>query len=86
MADIPYGKIVRRTWRRANFKQLPLEHRLILCYLWSGEQGETSPIIHQFSLAAAAEALGMSLKPLGSPGEALPKGSRRAGEGLPKGL
>lgn len=42
---IPYGVIVRRTWRRKNFQQLSVEERLLLLYFWSSPLADGSPCI-----------------------------------------
>ena len=57
MADIPYGKIVRKTWDKDNFRSLSDQERLLLLYIWTGDQGTSSSAIHRFSVAKAAETL-----------------------------
>lgn len=41
----PYGKIVKKTWRKERFKNLSDQAKLLLCYLWSHPDGHSPAII-----------------------------------------
>ena len=57
MADIPYGKIVRRTWDRENFRDLSARKVLILTHLWTCPEAEHNPILFQISPTRIAKRL-----------------------------
>jgi len=44
MGKTPYGRIVRKTWRKDKFKKLPRDLKLLLLYLWTHPEGKNPGI------------------------------------------
>ena len=66
MPRIPYGKIIRRTWRRENFKELGPIRRDLLSYLWTGPEGAGIPALYFITYGTMANDLGYSEKKIKS--------------------
>ena len=62
MAQIPYGKIIRRTWRRDNFRELGPVKRDLLTYLWTGPEGSAIPALYFITYGTMATDLGHTEK------------------------
>ncbi len=55
--DAAYRKVVRKTWRKQNFRSLPDDLKILLLYLWTGPDA-VNPGIYYISTATIADDLG----------------------------
>lgn len=55
--DSAYRKVVRKTWRKQNFRSLPDDLKILLLYLWTGPDA-VNPGIYYISTATIADDLG----------------------------
>lgn len=62
-----YGRIVRKTWRSPRFRKLKDDTKLLLCYLWTCQLGETCPYLFYATKAMIADDLGWSERRLRIP-------------------
>ena len=60
MPRIPYGKIIRRTWRRENFKALGPIRRDLLTYIWTSPEAIGIPALYFITPGTIAHDLGHS--------------------------
>ena len=56
-----YRKIVRKTWRRSRFQNLPSEIKLFLMYLWTGPDAAT-PGLYYISKPVISDDLGIGIR------------------------
>ncbi len=54
--DSAYRKVVRKTWRKQNFRSLPDDLKMLLLYLWTGPDA-SNPGIYYISLGTIADDL-----------------------------
>ncbi|RJX21818.1 MAG: helix-turn-helix domain-containing protein [Ammonifex sp.] len=59
--DNRFGKVLRRTWRRENFKELSITEKLILNYLWSHPDADNPALIY-CPPEVAADDLGLDVR------------------------